>query len=240
MFQFVTTYKLNLCSRQPLFCKSLPATSLQRSNSQTSFSSYLRLCFSSGNSQKRLYNLFSLFLTMPTEQLPPMNIRYSGLFDFDGLYAAVVDWAKNYGYLWHEMNYKHKVPSPKGAEQELMWIISQQVTEYIKFEMIIQVHTWDHREVEVDINGQKKKLTNARIHILMEGTLTADWQKKFATGGKLGQKLGGWYFQRVYRREFYNHFDELHYRMLNLHALLKKYFEMQTQKNVYKGYLGED
>mgnify|MGYP006415683771 CR=1 FL=1 len=52
---------------------------------------------------------------MPKEHNPPITLRYHGLFDFDGMYAAVIDWAKNYGFKWHEKDYKHKVPSPSGA-----------------------------------------------------------------------------------------------------------------------------
>ena len=66
---------------------------------------------------------------MPSEKLHLVELRFNGLFDLDGLYAAVVDWSKNYGYRWHEYTYKHKVPSPKGAEQELMWLITKNVLE---------------------------------------------------------------------------------------------------------------
>ena len=50
---------------------------------------------------------------------PTMRVRYNGLFDFDTLYASIIDWGKNYGYKVHEKVYKHKIPSPLGAEQEI-------------------------------------------------------------------------------------------------------------------------
>ena len=176
----------------------------------------------------------------PKADLGPMHLRYVGLFDFDGLYAATVDWAKNEGYIWYESAYKHKIPSPKGAEQELLWFMEKKVTEYIHFKIQIDIHSWDQREVEVDVNGKKKNLTQARFHLKMTGILTGDWQKRFAKGGFLGQKLGKWYGEMVYKKEFYNYYDQLYYRMWNLHAILKKYLDMQTQKHVYKGYLGEN
>lgn len=168
-----------------------------------------------------------------------ITLRYSGLFDFDGLYAAVIDWAKNYGYKWHEFTYKHKVPNPKGAEQELDWIIEKNVTSYLQYSILFTIHTWDQNEVEVDIDGKKKNLTNARLYIIMKGTITTDWQKKFK-GGRIAQKLGEWYEKYVFKKELESIYgDQLYYRMWNLHALLKKYFDMQTQKYAYKGYLGE-
>ena len=174
---------------------------------------------------------------MPEQKLKPITLRYEGLFDFDGLYAAVIDWSKNYGYHWHEKTYKHKVPSPKGAEQELDWVITKNVTEYINYTIQFTVHIWDLREVSVDVNGKKKMMSNARMYIVMNGVVNYDWQKKFK-GNKLlewaGKKYEAWTGQvgRIY-------WDQLYYRTWNLHSVVKKYLEMQDQKYAYKGYLGE-
>ncbi len=169
---------------------------------------------------------------------PPITLNYTGLFDFDGLYTAVTDWAKNYGYMWYEMSYKHKVPNPKGAEQELDWIITKKVTNYISFEIWFKVHTWDQTEMEVEVDKRKKTLTSARIHLTMDGKVKYDSQGVFKKG-KLAKTLGNWYINYVYKRETETYWDQLYYRMWNLQAILKKYFEMQTQKYAYKGYLKE-
>ena len=176
----------------------------------------------------------------PKDTSGPMHLRYVGLFDFDGLYAAAVDWAKNEGYAWYESNYKHKVPTPKGAEQQIIWVMEKRINEYVKFQINIYIHTWDQREVEIDANGKKKNLTQGRFHIKLNGTLSGDWQKKFAGKGKLVEKLGEWYSDIVYKKEFQSYWDQLHYRLLNLHAVLKKCLDMQTAKHPYKGYLGEN
>lgn len=170
-----------------------------------------------------------------------ITVRYEGLFDFDGLYAAVVDWSKMYGYRWHEKQYKHKVPKPTGAEQEMAWVIEKNVTEYIKYTIQFEVHTWDQTEVEVEVSGKKKKLTNARIYIIINGNLTYDWQNRFAKGGWLGKKMGRWYFKLVGQSLVMGvHWDTLYYRVWNLHSIIKKFFDMQTKKYQYKGYLGEN
>ncbi len=168
-----------------------------------------------------------------------MWLRYSGLFDFDGLYAAVVDWAKVQGYMWHERVYKHKVPSPRGAKQELDWVLTKKITNYLSHEIIFGVVSWDTTEVEVTIEGRKKSLTNARIDIKMEGKLIYDQQNLFS-GGRFIQKLGDWYRYVVFKKELESvYLDQLHYRILDLHAVMKKYFDLQAKKYAYKGYLGE-
>ena len=43
---------------------------------------------------------------MGDEKLPRITLRYNGLFDFDAMYAMIIDWAKNYGYMWHENSHQ--------------------------------------------------------------------------------------------------------------------------------------
>lgn len=166
------------------------------------------------------------------EDMPQLTVRYSGLFDFDGLYAAVIDWAKNEGYMWHEKSFKHKVPRPYGAEQELEWEMTKNVTDFIRFEITFRVHIWDLKDVEVQANKGKQKLSQARILIVMNGKLITDWKGRFAKG-----KFNKFFLGKLYDHMGYyktgDYIDSLVYRMLNLQSVLKKYFNMQTKRNVY-------
>ena len=169
----------------------------------------------------------------------PITLRYHGLFDFDGMYAAVIDWTKNYGYMWHERAYKHKVPSPKGAEQELDWDMTININEYVKYTITISIHAWEITEVEVDVAGKKKTLSNGRLYMVIDGLVECDWQKKFGTS-KFGEWLGKQYFNLMMKDIALQYADGLYYRMWNLHAILKSYFDMQSKKQTYKSYLGEN
>ena len=154
------------------------------------------------------------------------------------MYAALTDYAKNFGFIWHEAEYKHKVPSPKGAEQELKWVLTQKVNSYIKFEITFTVHIWDMMEVEVETNGKKRSLTNARIYIFIDGVVTFDWQGKFKGSG-MSEWFGKKYQEWVFDKREGDYLDMLYYRIWDIHAMLKKYFDMQGKKHAYKGYLGE-
>ena len=170
-------------------------------------------------------------------KLPQITLRYNGLFDFDGLYAAVTDWAKNYGYMWHEANYKHKVPTPAGAEQELKWILNKNVTEYVRYNILFTIHIWDLTEMEVEIDNKVKSLSNARLYILIDPKVEYDWQK-IGKGGRFTSKLAAWY-TKLTKKDQEVYLDQLYYRIWNLHAIIKKYFDMQTKKYAYKDYLNE-
>ncbi len=170
----------------------------------------------------------------------PIVIRYNGLFDFDGFYSAMIDWCKNMGFLFQEDTYKHKVPSPTGAEQEFTWKAEKETTNYVKNSLTISGHLWDASEVTVEKNGKKKKLTKGRFEIVIVGTLITDWQKKWK-GSKFKERLGKIYEGVIIKKEIEGvHWDEMYYRVWNLHAILKKYFDMQTKWHEYKKYLGED
>ncbi len=166
------------------------------------------------------------------------TLQYVGLFDFDALYAAVIDWAKNYGYLWQETTYKHKVPSPTGAEQEMSWVLTQDVNELLSYKISLTVHIWDMLEVQVEENGKKRSLTSGRIYIWLEPNMTLDEQGRFKN--KFAKFLEKWYYVLIDKDITGIYWDTHHYRTEDLYNLLKKFFDLQTKKYSYKGYLGEN
>ncbi len=177
---------------------------------------------------------------MPKDATPPVILRYTGLFDFDGLYAAVIDWAKHYNWWWHEKVYKHKVPNPLGAEQEMKWELEKKITDYIKYVIKIEVIMQDLTELEVEVNGKTKSLSNGKIFITMNGVLMWDWQKRFEGKGRFVEWMGNFYNKVIFKKELESVYgDQLFYRIWNLHAVMKKFLDMQTKKYAYKGYLGE-
>jgi len=174
------------------------------------------------------------------EEIPVATVRYRGLFDFSGLYNSMADWFKHYRYVLHEEMYKHKVPSPSGAEQELSWWAEEEVNEFIKFRMEVEFHLWDMTEIEVVKDGKKKQLTNARIEIKLKAVLIHDWQDRFEQS-KFTRMLRSLYWSVIYRREATGFWtDMIYYRTLGLQAHIKQYLDLQTKWHAYEGYLGEN
>ena len=58
--------------------------------------------------------------------------------------------------MWHEVDYKHKVPSAEGAEQELKWRLTKKVTEFIQYGILFTIHMWEVKDVQVE--GRKEPL----------------------------------------------------------------------------------
>ncbi len=170
--------------------------------------------------------------------LPQITLRYNGVFDFDSLYAEVNDWSKKYGYMWHESSFKHKVPGSEGAEQELAWQLTKKITEFIREEILFTIHMWEVKDAAVE--GRRKPLMRARIYIIINATIEYDWQKKFG-GSRFAEFLGRWYLKLPHMNPIETvYFDQSYYRIWNLHAQIKKYFDMQAKQHPYKGYLAEN
>ena len=168
-----------------------------------------------------------------------LTLQYEGLCDFDGLYAAIIDWAKNYGFLWHEVDYKHKVPSPLGAEQELKFLMTKRIDPYVVYQINMHIHIYEMLDVEVKVGDKIKNLTKASLYVKFVGTVVLDWQKRFKKGGALGKSLSALY-KRIYKHEISGiYWDTLVYRVYNLQHVVKGYFDMQSKKYAFKGYIGE-
>jgi len=174
-----------------------------------------------------------------TIKLDKHIIRYKGLFDFDGLYNLIVQWMKARRYWFHETKYKHKVPMPTGAEQEITFKGTKDITEYISQEIVIDFHLWDMTEVEVEQAGVKKTLTNARIEIVLTGALNMDIESRYEkTKFLLG--LRKFLHKYILRPDIDAWADELRYRLYKLHEEIKKFLDMQAKGSEYVGYLGDN
>ncbi|HIG93765.1 TPA: hypothetical protein HA234_06225 [Candidatus Woesearchaeota archaeon] len=100
---------------------------------------------------------------------------------------------------------------------------------------------WDLLEVEVEENGKKKPLSNARLYLWIDGKIHygPGMFGEMYKESKFAATLGKWY-DKLLSRDQDQYFDQLYYRLWGLHAILKKYFDMQAKKHPYKGYLGEN
>ena len=170
----------------------------------------------------------------------PLYVRYTGLTDFDALYAAVIDWCKSYGYVWHETTYKHKIPSPLGAEQEWVWKLDKEVTDYIKHDIFMEAHVWDLNEIVVEKGGKEKTLSSGKFEVRIICTLVVDYKDKWRKN-KFTQRLGQIYDKVILKKDIEGmYWDTIYYRVWNLHALVKKFFDMQAKWHTYKTYLKEN
>jgi hypothetical protein len=171
---------------------------------------------------------------MPIIPLPTVaTLKVNGVFDFESVYRAMHDWFVGQKYYFEEILYKHKVPSPAGAEEHIRWKGWRKVTEYVKFNIYVYIIMWDMKEIEVIKNGEKKKLTKARIKIEFNGDCELDYSKQFEKTPFL-KKLGQFYNEFVAKKKIDTVYtDQLYYMILKLYTVAKEQMELETKSNMY-------
>jgi hypothetical protein len=162
-------------------------------------------------------------------------IKYRGLFDMQELMKRINDWLVDDFYTVWEDTYKHKVPDPRGAWEEITFKSWKRITEYVKYWIRIEFRTWDQKEVEVVREGVKKQAVQARIEIILRPTVEFDWQNRFK-GNRFMQGLQDFYHKYIIKRDMQDyHEDALYYRTYKLHRDIKEFLDMESKTNAYEG-----
>jgi len=180
-------------------------------------------------------------LNYKTKEIPRTHIiRYTGIFDFEGLYKAMVGYLKARRYWFHEDTYKHKPGGPFGKELEIKWIADKNVTEFYQHIITVFFHIWDLTDVEVIKNGKKTKMQKARMEIHIDSDLIVEYQDKWAKN-KFTKALLDFYSKYIIKREIESiWWDTTYYRTFKFQSFIKNYLNMQTKGNEYSGYLGDN
>ncbi|HHE36366.1 MAG TPA: hypothetical protein ENL16_00955 [Candidatus Woesearchaeota archaeon] len=159
----------------------------------------------------------------------PLKIRYSGFFDWGGLYRLVWDWLQKRQFRVHEKRYKDKPDTPLGSEIEVDVTGEREVTEYYKYKVAVSYHLWESKEVPVIIKGKQGRRMRGRIHISIEGEVITDWQGRFKKNGLY--KAMGEFLDKVILKYDRNikYIDPLDKDLHRLEAEIKKFLKMETQ-----------
>ena len=164
-------------------------------------------------------------------------IRYKGLYDFDGLYKFMAEWFRTQNYRWYETRYKNKLYTPMGNEFEVNWEAEKEVTEFVKYIIKIHFHTFDAKEVEVNIDGKPQKRMTGRIQIGFDCFIILDWQDRY-TGSKFKEVLYSAYVNILSKWDLEAaHYDPCAYQMMDLMTRMKKFIGIQTADSAYPSML---
>ena len=170
--------------------------------------------------------------TPPWTQAPVSNIRFKGVFDYDGLMQMVYDWMNNRRFKIIEKVYKHKGGS-SGWELERELEGSRKVTDYIKYVITVAVHAWDAKEVEVIKDGKKMKMHKGRLEVKMSIGIELDYAARWESSEAM-EKVRNFFHNVIIKKEIaFKHADPLYYSMLALHTDIKKFLGMEGATSAY-------
>jgi len=107
-------------------------------------------------------------------------LQYKGAWDMQDLYESMADFFRQQKFKFYEIVYKHKHPSPFGAERQYVWRGERNVEEYYKYVLDIFMHTYEASDIEVTMkDGSKRIFTKGRIRIQFRGRVAVDYEKKW-------------------------------------------------------------
>src|SRR3989344_5351606 len=100
-------------------------------------------------------------------------LEHEGLMDFKGFYNFMYNWLKSEGFTVYEDEYVEKV-SGEFKELRIKWKVSKQLSDYFKVEYNIKTEVRRMSDVEVEIEGKKKKMQKALMEMDFKGSLVKD------------------------------------------------------------------
>lgn len=114
--------------------------------------------------------------TLVVDQL---KLTYEGIFDLNGLYRTFDSWIYEKGYDRYEIkNYEKVLPTGKEVELELMpW---KKTTDYFKNWVRMRAQFTEVKDVEIEVEGVKRRLNQGKVRIILDGYLETDYEDYWA------------------------------------------------------------
>jgi len=164
--------------------------------------------------------------------MDPLDIRYKGIYDLDGIYKLMRQWFDDRKYDFMENVYKDKAASPFGNEVEHNMTPELKVNEFIKFHIKIVTKFYDYKDFEAEIDGKKKMVSDGRFFIKLSADIEFDYENRFKT--PFQKKLLFFLIKTLLVRYYeFKYYDKLTYDIYDLHAKLKKFIKMESEYNAY-------
>jgi hypothetical protein len=106
------------------------------------------------------------------------QLESTGIFDFPALYQFAHSWLKGKEYAVDEEKYSERVGS-SGRDIRIEWKATRLLSDYFKIEHKIFFEIEKLTDVEVEIDGVKKKMNKGKVKMEVKTALIRDWNSKW-------------------------------------------------------------
>lgn len=103
---------------------------------------------------------------------------HTGIFDFSAFYSFAHSWFKDEGYSVDEDKYSEKV-SGNARDIIIEWTIVKRLSDYFKIEHKVRFIIEKLTDVEVEIDGTKKKMNKGKVEVEIKSNLVSDPESKW-------------------------------------------------------------
>jgi alpha-amylase/alpha-mannosidase (GH57 family) len=112
------------------------------------------------------------------EEIIKEKLDYSGLLKFADLYKYAHSWLDEEDYGVVEDKYEEKI-SGNSKDIEVEWKCTKKVSDYFKNEIKLKFEIKGLVDVEVEVDGKKKKMQQGKVKVELKGTLIKDPESKW-------------------------------------------------------------
>jgi len=108
-------------------------------------------------------------------------VEHTGIFDFKSLYSFASRWFKDENYDVFEEKYQEKLAG-NVREISIEWKCTKKLSDYFKYEIGVKWKISDLAEVEVEIEGKRKKSNKGKVNLEVKGTVIKDPDSQWDSG----------------------------------------------------------
>ncbi|NPE26688.1 hypothetical protein HNV12_01640 [Methanococcoides sp. SA1] len=101
-----------------------------------------------------------------------------GYWKYDDVYTMLFNWIKDNGYNLSENMYKEKL-SGGGKEIIIGWEAGKKITDYFKYQLVLDWHILGMKDAEVEIDGKKTKTNKGELEIRFKANIIKDYEERW-------------------------------------------------------------
>jgi len=154
------------------------------------------------------------------------TFKTTGYWKYSEVYDFVFNWLRDRHYKTSEDSYNEKIQS-NGKEVTITWKSSKSVSDYFKFTIQMEWHILGMKDVEVEIDGKKKKTNHGEVEIAFKGFLVKDYEQRWEDK-PIWKFLRGVYEKYVIRSTVADYEDELEDDVRELIGDLKAFLRLEA------------
>lgn len=156
------------------------------------------------------------------------TLEHAGIFNFSEFYEYAYRWFKEEGYGVVEDKYAEKV---SGATRDITveWKASHGISDYFSMEIAMKLEVTGASDVEVEIEGTKKKMNKGRFRMDIKGTLIRDPSSKWDSS-PFNSFLRGLYNKYIVPGQIFTQEERVKGDVKDFKEALKSLLELQGRR----------
>jgi len=106
------------------------------------------------------------------------TFKQTGYWKYSDTYNMMFHWLKDRNYKVFEEMYNEKLLSI-GKEVIIKWRAERKVTDYFKFQIILDWHILGMKDAEVEIDGKKISTNKGEVEVIFKASIIKDYEKRW-------------------------------------------------------------